>query len=82
MREGGGVPFADFGTEFVEALDKMSAPGLRGFLVQQWLPRVPGLVERLQQGIRSVVMPRCGNKGMHCHMHTNAASFCFAPIAR
>jgi len=74
MREGGGVPFSDFGPEFVEALDKMSAPGLRGFLVQQWLPRIPGLVERLQQGIRSVTRTAVNmRKQRHGYMYTHAA---------
>ncbi len=49
--EGGGVPYSSYGREIVRGMGRSSAPELRGSLLQRWLPAVPGLVERLNEGI-------------------------------
>lgn len=51
-RRGGGIPFADFGEEMVEGIDRGNSPSQRVFLIQRWLPAVPGLIDRLTEGIR------------------------------
>lgn len=47
---GGGVAFDEFG-DIVQGLDRGNGPAQRVFLTSRWLPAVPGLVERLEQGI-------------------------------
>lgn len=51
-RHGGGVPFADYGPEMVRGIDRGNSPSQRVFLSSRWLPGVPGLVDRLERGIR------------------------------
>ncbi len=60
FREGGGVPYADFGPDMVEGIDRTNAPGLRILLTRRWLPAMPDVVERLEQGIR-VADVGCGS---------------------
>ena len=50
-REGGGVGFDEFGPDLVRGIDRGNGPSQRVFLVNRWLPAVPGLVERLQAGL-------------------------------
>jgi SAM-dependent methyltransferase len=57
---GGGVPFADFGRRMVRGIDRGNAPSQRTFLISRWLPGVPGLVPRLEKGIR-VADVGCGS---------------------
>ncbi|HBZ69964.1 MAG TPA: hypothetical protein DEP35_09605 [Deltaproteobacteria bacterium] len=52
MREGGGVSYAEFGSEAVEAIDRANSPGMRVLLTRKWLPTLPHLVKRLEQGAR------------------------------
>lgn len=49
---GGGVGFEEFGTEIIRGIDRGNAPSQRAFLIRRWLPAIPGLVERLESGIR------------------------------
>ncbi|HEX9762550.1 MAG TPA: hypothetical protein VGA97_05555, partial [Acidimicrobiia bacterium] len=49
---GGGVPFSDFGPELIKGLDRGNTPSQRVFLTSRWLPAIPGLVDRLESGIR------------------------------
>ena len=49
---GGGVGFEEFGSEMIRGIDRGNAPSQRTFLVSRWLPAIPGLVEKLQSGIR------------------------------
>jgi SAM-dependent methyltransferase len=49
---GGGVPFADFGHRMMRGIDRGNSPSQRTFLVPRWLPGVPGLVPRLEKGMR------------------------------
>jgi SAM-dependent methyltransferase len=51
-REGGGVPYSDFGEEMVEGIARSNAPGTRILLTRKWLPAMPDVVERLESGIR------------------------------
>jgi SAM-dependent methyltransferase len=48
---GGGVAFEDFGEDMVRGLDRGNGPSQRVFLVKRWLPAVPGLVDRLNEGV-------------------------------
>ena len=57
---GGGVPFEDFGDRMVRGIDRGNAPSQRTFLISRWLPGVPGLVPRLEKGIR-VADVGCGS---------------------
>ncbi len=49
---GGGVGFEEFGQEMIRGIDRGNGPSQRAFLVRKWLPAVPGLVDRLESGIR------------------------------
>jgi len=50
FRDGGGVAFADFGPEIVEAIERLFAPGYELFVAHQWIPAIPELHAKLQQG--------------------------------
>lgn len=58
--EGGGVSFAEFGPRMVTGLDRGNTPSQRAFLVSRWLPGVPGLIPRLEEGAR-VADVGCGS---------------------
>lgn len=51
-RHGGGVGFEEFGKGIIRGIDRGNAPSQRAFLTSRWLPTVPGLVERLEKGIK------------------------------
>jgi SAM-dependent methyltransferase len=59
-RSGGGVPFEDFGPGMIRGLDRGNSPSQRVFLTRKWLPAVPGLVDRLNDGVR-VADVGCGS---------------------
>lgn len=59
-REGGGVPFTDFGPDMVEGIARANGPGTRILLTRKWLPVMKDVVERLDQGIR-VADVGCGS---------------------
>lgn len=50
--EGGGIPFEDFGEEFMRGLDRGNGPSQRILLVNRWLAAIPGILDRLEEGIR------------------------------
>ncbi len=50
FREGGGIPFADFGPEIAEAIRRMFQAGYEIWVAQQWIPGVPEINQRLQNG--------------------------------
>lgn len=52
MRLGGGVPFEDYNHDLVCGLEKLNGPSFRTLLTRKWLPSIPGMVEKLQAGIR------------------------------
>ena len=59
MADGSGVPYSSYQPEFSTAQTAMSAPLYDQFLVQEWVPAVEGLQERLSGGA-DVVAVGCG----------------------
>lgn len=59
-REGGGIPFSEFGAEAIRGIDRGNTPSQTIFLISRWLPAVPGLIDRLEAGIR-VADVGCGS---------------------
>jgi len=59
-REGGGVPFSEFGADMVEGIARSNGPGTRLMLTRKWLPAMPDVVGRLEAGIR-VADVGCGS---------------------
>ena len=59
FREGGGVPYSEYRPEFTDVMDSISRVQYDGFLVDAYLPLVPGLRDRLEAGIR-VADVACG----------------------
>ena len=57
---GGGVGFEEYGRTIIRGIDRGNAPSQRVFLTSKWLPAIPGLVERLENGIR-VADVGCGS---------------------
>ncbi|MEE8374795.1 MAG: class I SAM-dependent methyltransferase [Acidimicrobiia bacterium] len=57
---GGGVGFEEFGPRFIKGIDRGNGPSQRVFLTSKWLAAVPGLVDRLEKGIR-VADVGCGS---------------------
>ena len=51
-REGGGVPFGDFGPDMVEGIARANGPGTRVLLTRKWLPVMGDVVTQLEQGVR------------------------------
>jgi 2-polyprenyl-3-methyl-5-hydroxy-6-metoxy-1,4-benzoquinol methylase len=54
FQTGSGISFADFGSDLPQMLEVMNRPVYEARLVQQWLPALPGVVERLQAGGRAL----------------------------
>lgn len=50
FKKGGGVPLTQLGSDVIEGTERFFAPGYKHFLLQDWLPRIPGLTQRLEQG--------------------------------
>jgi SAM-dependent methyltransferase len=59
FREGGGVPYAEFRPEFTDVMDAIGRGAYDAFLLDAYLPLVPGLVEKLESGAR-VADVACG----------------------
>ena len=51
FRHGGGVAYSEIGADVPEGIARLFGPAYENFLVKDWLPAVPGLVERLTAGI-------------------------------
>ena len=49
---GGGVGFEEFGNEIIKGIDRGNTPSQMAFLIRKWLPAIPGMVERLETGIK------------------------------
>ncbi|MGB7859145.1 MAG: class I SAM-dependent methyltransferase [Acidimicrobiia bacterium] len=49
---GGGVGFEEFGPSIIKGIDRGNTPSQRVFLTTRWLPAIPGMVERLEEGVR------------------------------
>jgi SAM-dependent methyltransferase len=54
FRSGGGIAFADFGSELPAALAAMNRSVYDNRLASHWLPAVPGVVEKLRAGGRAI----------------------------
>jgi len=50
FRDGGGVPFTDFGPEIVEAIERLFHVGYETWVASQWIPAVPDIHQRLLAG--------------------------------
>jgi SAM-dependent methyltransferase len=59
-KEGGGVPFEAFGEKIIRGIDRANTPSQTVFLVDRWLPAVPGLIPDLETGAR-VADVGCGS---------------------
>jgi hypothetical protein len=68
FRNGGGVPFADFGPEIVEAIERLFHAGYEAWVADQWIPAAPDLKAKLEIGA-DVAEVGCG------------ASPCIVPVA-
>jgi 2-polyprenyl-3-methyl-5-hydroxy-6-metoxy-1,4-benzoquinol methylase len=60
FRDGGGIAYSEMGPQVPEGIARFFGPGYVNFLVQEWLPAVPGLPERLKAGI-DVADVGCGH---------------------
>ena len=54
FRRGGGVPYREIGGDVPCAIERFFRPGYVNFLTGQWLATVPGLTNRLTDGIDAV----------------------------
>jgi len=68
FRNGGGVPFTDFGPEIVEAIERLFHAGYEAWVAQEWIPAVPGLKAKLDVGAEAAEVG-CG------------AGQCIVPVA-
>ena len=50
VRGGKGIPYSDYPAETFDSIERTSKPEYRHLLTQQWLPAVPGVVDRLRAG--------------------------------
>jgi len=50
FRTGAGVPYAAYGPEAVAGQAAMTLPGYVNQLASEWVPQIPGLKQRLEQG--------------------------------
>lgn len=54
FRQGGGVPFDEYGDDGVTALDLINRGNYEHKLVEYWLPAMPDVVDRLREGGRAL----------------------------
>jgi len=54
FKHGGGVSYAELGPDVMEGTEKLFRTGYVNFLVSEWLPAVPGLVDKLKAGCEAV----------------------------
>jgi SAM-dependent methyltransferase len=47
---GGGVPFADFGLDIVQAIERLFHAGYETWVAQEWIPAVPDVHHKLMDG--------------------------------
>jgi 2-polyprenyl-3-methyl-5-hydroxy-6-metoxy-1,4-benzoquinol methylase len=50
FKNGGGVPFSDFGPEIVEAIERLFHVGYETWVAREWIPAVADIHERLLTG--------------------------------
>jgi SAM-dependent methyltransferase len=51
-REGGGVPPGAYPPRVVAGIDRLNSPGTRVLLTKRWLPAMPDVVAKLEEGAR------------------------------
>jgi len=51
-RDGGGVRFEEYGEAAVRGIARAQSASQNTFLVSRWLPAIPGLIPRMEAGIR------------------------------
>jgi 2-polyprenyl-3-methyl-5-hydroxy-6-metoxy-1,4-benzoquinol methylase len=51
FKRGGGVSYTELGPDVMEGTERLFRPGYVNFLISEWLPAVPGLVDKLKAGI-------------------------------
>jgi len=52
FHEGGGVPYAQYSDDTFQGTERLFRPGYLNFLVQQWIPAMPDVHRRLQEGAK------------------------------
>lgn len=52
FRDGGGIPYSEYRPDFTELMDGLSRTRYDDLLLTDYLPTAPGLVSRLEDGIR------------------------------
>jgi ubiquinone/menaquinone biosynthesis C-methylase UbiE len=50
FEHGGGVPFSDFGSDIIEAIERLFHSGYETWVAQEWIPAVPDIHRRLLVG--------------------------------
>lgn len=50
FKNGGGVPFSDYGLDIVQAIERLFQAGYEAWVASQWIPAVPDIQERLKAG--------------------------------
>ena len=53
FRTGKGIPYGDYPAETFDSIERGTRPDYLHLLVQQWLPAVPGVVDKLRAGGRA-----------------------------
>jgi len=75
MKNGGGVPPSVYETDGCGST-RLNSPSFNAFLVQKWIPAVPGLKESLERGIK-VADIGCG-KGVALTILAKSSFFFFS----
>jgi len=52
FHQGGGVAYAEYGDDTFEGTERLFRAGYRNFLAQQWIPAMPEVHRRLQEGAK------------------------------
>jgi SAM-dependent methyltransferase len=60
FKTGGGVQQHEYGEEFWHGFERFTRAQFLNHLTQDWIPAIPGLVDRLEQGVK-VADVGCGN---------------------
>lgn len=60
FQDGTGIPYKEIGDDVAEAIEKMFRPGYTHKLAQEWIPTMPDIKRKLEDGCR-VLDLGCGN---------------------
>ncbi len=50
MKNGGGVPYSEYGEDTIAGTERLFRTGYLNFLTTQWIPQMPDVLARLQEG--------------------------------